>query len=170
MKFLTCLLICAGLAAGQLVQPQPPPPSPPPTSAAKPAPKPAKAPGTKPATSPKPAARTAAKPPTGFTIPAGAKQVEPGLFRWTDPNGKTWMYRTTPFGVSRWAASEEDTKLEAVAKNTTAVEQGDSIKFERVTPFGKRTWVVKKTDMDETEQAIWDHQQQKTATAKAAKE
>ena len=36
------------------------------------------------------------------TIPAGAKLVEPNLYRYTDSNGKTWKYRQTPFGFSKW--------------------------------------------------------------------
>ncbi len=33
-------------------------------------------------------------------IPKGANEVEPNLFRYTDPQGKTWIYRKIPFGVS----------------------------------------------------------------------
>src|SRR5258708_36009092 len=44
----------------------------------------------------------AAKGATGPTLPSGAKQVEPGLYRYTDGQGKTWMYRNTPFGLAKW--------------------------------------------------------------------
>src|ERR1700686_4657622 len=36
------------------------------------------------------------------TIPQGAEEVGPNLFRYTDPQGKRWMYRNTPFGPSKW--------------------------------------------------------------------
>lgn len=120
----------------------------------------------------KPVPKTAMKrPPTGLTVPPDAKEVSPGLYHWTDKTGKGWMYRRTPFGVSRWADDSEDTKRKAVAEQTTAVEQGDSIRFERSSPFGKRTWVRKKSELDETEQQIWARQQEKnSASRKADKE
>jgi hypothetical protein len=120
-----------------------------------------------------PAARTAAKPapkkaPPRMTVPPGAVQVSPGLYRWTDKEGKGWMYRSTPFGVSRWPQDEADTKQTAGSEHTTAVEQGDSIRFQRSTPFGKRTWVRKKTELDETERQIWAHQQARNAAGRKA--
>src|ERR1700683_1788928 len=36
------------------------------------------------------------------SIPDGAKLVEPNLYRYTDSDGKTWNYRQTPFGISKW--------------------------------------------------------------------
>src|SRR6202453_791272 len=36
------------------------------------------------------------------SIPASATQVEPNLYRYTDSDGKTWNYRQTPFGISKW--------------------------------------------------------------------
>ena len=104
------------------------------------------------------------------TVPAGAVEVSPGLYRWQDKDGKSWMYRRTPFGVSRWEEGADDSKQKAVINQTTAVEEGDSVRFERETPFGKRSWVRKKTEMDETEQKIWARQQEKSAARKAEKE
>ena len=145
MKLLTYLLMmCAGLAAAD----QP----------AKPAPHAI-------------AKQPVKKAPAGLKVPADATEVSPGLYHWTDGAGKGWMYRRTPFGVSRWADDSEDTKQKAIVEQTTAVEQGDSIRFERSSPFGKRTWVRKKTELDETEQKIWAHQQEKTsASGRAEKE
>ena len=119
---------------------------------------------------PAPAAKPAAKP-APLTVPAGAVQVSPGLYRWTDKDGKGWMYRRTPFGVSRWEAkSDAAGGQKAIIEQTTAVEHGDSIRFERVTPFGKRSWVKKKADLDETEQKIWARQQANSAARTAEKE
>jgi hypothetical protein len=52
-------------------------------------------------------ARAAAKSPDAGApaLPAGATEVEPNLYRYTDAQGKTWMYRRTPFDrrlSSRW--------------------------------------------------------------------
>ena len=52
---------------------------------------------------------------------------------------------------------------------TIAVEQGDSIRFEQATPFGKRTWVRKKTELSETEQRIWDQSKKSSGTPAAGK-
>jgi hypothetical protein len=113
-------------------------------------------------------AKPAAKPPAPLTVPASAVQVSPGLYRWTDKDGKAWMYRRTPFGVSRWEEDSEDTKQKAIIQQTTAVEQGDSVRFERVSPFGKHTWVKKKTELDETEQKIWARQRDNSAASRTA--
>ena len=78
------------------------------------------------------------------------------------------MYRKTPFGIARWEEDSEDTKQKAVISQTKAVEQGDSVRFERVSPFGKRTWVKKKTDLDETEQKIWARQRDNSTASRTA--
>src|SRR5450755_2430164 len=74
------------------------------------------------------------------TIPAGAKEIEPGLYRYTDPQGKTWLMRKTPFGVGKW----EDKPAEPVAAPstvpTTITDLGDSYQFVRDTPFGPSKW------------------------------
>jgi hypothetical protein len=53
---------------------------------------------------------------------------------------------------------------------TTAREEGDSIRFERSSPFGRRSWLRKKTELNESEQAIWATQQKNKAATHAAKE
>jgi hypothetical protein len=125
-------------------------------------------------TSAPPAAKQTRKLPAAIVIPKDAVETSPGLFRWTDKDGKAWMYRKTPFGVRRWQADAEDAPRSAPDASrsvphkpaesglrTTAVEQGDSIRFEEATPFGKRTWVRKKTELNDKEQSIWDLQRKK---------
>jgi hypothetical protein len=112
--------------------------------------------------------RAPSKGPVPLAIPNGAHSVSPGLYRWTDPQGKVWMYRQTPFGVSRWPEDEDNSKLRVVAEETHATEVGDSIRFERPTPFGKQVWTRKKSDLDDTERMIWAHQQEKAAPANTA--
>lgn len=106
------------------------------------------------------------KPVAVTAIPKDAVETTPGFYRWTDKDGKAWTYRRTPFGVTRWPEQQGMyDKQNSQDQETTAVEEGDSIRFERLTPFGKRTWVRKKTEMNETEKAIWANQQQKTGAA-----
>jgi hypothetical protein len=100
-----------------------------------------------------------------ITIPAGAIEVEPYTYRYTDKEGKKWIYRKTPFGISRW---EEKPGVEASQKAqdeksrlidlTSAVEDGDSIRFERAWPFGKTSWNRKKTELNEVESAVWNRE------------
>src|SRR6267154_6461776 len=75
---------------------------------------------------------------SGPKLPSGAKEVEPGLYRYTDPQGKTWMYRNTPFGLAKWedkpVAATAPVVEPVVAVSTTDL--GDSVQFVRQTPFG----------------------------------
>jgi hypothetical protein len=97
------------------------------------------------------AAQAAASAPT---LPSGAKEVEPGLYRYTDAQGKTWLYRNTPFGLAKWedkpaASTAPVPPPPAVAVTTTDL--GDSVQFVRQTPFGPQKWTKKKTELTETE-------------------
>ena len=125
-------------------------------------------------TSPPPPAKQTKKPPAVTAIPKDAVETTPGFYRWTDKDGKVWTYRRTPFGVTRWPAESVNMGQEAADKQnaaggrTTAVEAGDSIRFEQATPFGKRTWVRKKTALNETEQKVWDLQRKNSAASRTA--
>lgn len=125
-------------------------------------------------TSPPPAAKAAKKAPADNGIPKDAVATSPGFYRWTDKTGKVWTLRKTPFGVSRWPADSENegqgaaVKQSAASERTIAVEQGDSIRFEQVTPFGKHTWVRKKSDLNESEQRIWDLQRKNSTASRTA--
>jgi hypothetical protein len=95
------------------------------------------------------------------SIPAGASQVEPNLFRYTDSSGKTWMYRQTPFGISRWEESSVGSPQAAApqaaspkADPVAITDLGDSVKFEKKTPFGGSSWVRKKSDLNAEEKAL----------------
>jgi hypothetical protein len=100
-----------------------------------------------------------AQPAPTMAIPAGAKLVEANLYRYTDSTGKTWNYRQTPFGVSRWeetstpsaqpAPQSSETKSAPVA----VTDLGDSYRFEKKTPFGHSSWTRKKSELTDEEKA-----------------
>lgn len=79
-----------------------------------------------------------------------------------DEHGKKWLEVLTPFGLARFedntagASSliEEGKKKEL--ELTRAVEDGDSVRFERPGPFGTYRWTKKKTELDALEQAAWN--------------
>lgn len=91
-----------------------------------------------------------------LTVPSGATEVEPYLYRFQDAEGKKWLYRRTPFGVVRM----EDKPVVAapvpaeVSSPIKVTDQGDTVKFERKTPFGPRSWIRKKTELGEDEKAM----------------
>jgi hypothetical protein len=88
-------------------------------------------------------------PPKALTIPAGAVEIEPGLWKHTDAAGKLWHYRRTPFSVVRF---EPEPEMQPVPEsNLKAVEQGDNVRFEKRTPFGVTTWTKKKSELNEEE-------------------
>jgi hypothetical protein len=88
------------------------------------------------------------------TVPAEAKQVGPNLYRLTDSNGKTWNYRKTPFGVSKWEEASTPAPQPVVSQPIAVTDLGDSYRFEKKTPFGASTWVRKKSELTDQEKAL----------------
>jgi hypothetical protein len=112
----------------------------------------------KPGAKTKPAAKAAAVKP--LKIPAGAVESDGG-WRYTDAQGKKWIYRKTPFGVARME-DKPDTRpaVQAVRpEDVKATESGEYIRFERPGPFGTYKWQAKKTELNELEQAAWKRAQ-----------
>lgn len=92
---------------------------------------------------------------SAVTVPRGATEVEPHLFRFTDAQGKNWMYRETPFGIAKW----EETKAPAapVARDSNPVrvtDLGSRVQFERDTPFGVSRWTRDKSELSDDEKAL----------------
>lgn len=94
-----------------------------------------------------------------LAIPAGAVAVESNLYRHTDAQGKTWIYRQTPFGTTRMEAQSVAPVRPEAWDNTRAWDDGDAIRFERPGPFGVYRWRTKKPELDAAEQAFWARQQ-----------
>ena len=132
---------------------------------------PYKAPVTKTKVVAKPTATSAAKPsPTPATpkdgpiqgIPAAAVQMDETTYRYQekDPSGKpgkVWLYRRTPFGVSRIEenkAADIGKVLPAPETPATVTDLGDSYRFERSGPFGTKVWTKKKSELTPEERAI----------------
>ena len=100
-------------------------------------------------------------------IPAEAVQDADGDYRYTDPQGKKWIYRKTPFGVARLEDTRERTAAKAAAADGAgikATEAGDTVRFERLGPFGVWKWEKKKSELDETEKAALKNSQANNKT------
>ena len=129
---------------------------------------------------PKPAATAAAAdqaPPAG--VPAKAVLVEPGIWKDTDTKGKTWLYKVSPFGVSKVAEKPEPASgssgnmyagtVSAAEKpsNVVATIDGDTIRFQQPTPFGTKKWTRKVSDeMENDERTAYERARQSKASAK----
>ena len=103
-------------------------------------------------------------------VPAGATEIAPQAWRYTDKDGKTWIYRQTPFGLMR--AEEQQKKPTTEAPSIKATDLGDSVRFEQQTPFGVRAWTKNKTELTADEKSwfeAWNRSVKgSTVTAKPA--
>jgi hypothetical protein len=103
--------------------------------------------------------------PRSEQIPKGAVRVEPNLYRYVDPQGKTWFYRQLPFGVSKY--EDKPAEPTAVSEQPAAIvrDLGDSVEFQRQTPFGVSKWMRKKADLTDEEKGLIAADQAKRAGA-----
>lgn len=100
-------------------------------------------------------------PPRAIEIPAGAVETHAGTWKHTDTAGRKWIYRKTPFGVARLedkggdaATPSRDAAVRAVPPaeaKVKAVEEGDTIRFEKPGPFGVYRWSRQASDLSEAE-------------------
>jgi hypothetical protein len=109
----------------------------------------------------KPAAQTQKG---SIAIPPDAVEIGPHVYRYKDANGKSWIYRNTPFGISRMEelnpgqapAALMDGPAPPAANNkikVSAVDKGDTVRFEQQTPMGPRVWERKKSELTPQESA-----------------
>jgi hypothetical protein len=101
-------------------------------------------------------------------IPAEAVLGADGDYHYTDPQGKKWIYRKTPFGVTRMEDTPQLAAANAAAAGGAgikATEDGDTVRFERQGPFGLWKWEKKKSELDETEKAALANSQANDKTA-----
>ena len=114
--------------------------------------------------------------PGRLTLPKEAVKIEPFTYRYKDPEGKVWIYRQTPFGLVRYEEPKQESrdsgsaaaKPEAPPPGLKAFDEGDSIRFERMGPFGKYTWRRKKGDLTREERLAWQAAQKAAAAAPAS--
>ncbi|MCC6291874.1 MAG: hypothetical protein IT164_04450 [Bryobacterales bacterium] len=89
--------------------------------------------------------------PTLPPLPEGAVQFEANAWRVTEKDGKAWIYRRTPFGFSRY--QEGSLPAEEPLTGLVAADKGDTVEFQRKTPFGVSKWTKKKDELDANELA-----------------
>jgi hypothetical protein len=95
-----------------------------------------------------------------LVIPKDAVANANGTYAYTDKEGKKWIYSKTPFGVWR----TQDTGAAPVASPESkdqfvkVIDAGETVKFERQSPFGTTKWEKKKTDLTDEERALVQQQ------------
>jgi hypothetical protein len=120
----------------------------------------------------KAASTAAAAPASGpVSIPTDAVEVEPGLFEAKDETGKVWHYTRTPFGVRKFPPERlKDTTAVEAARIAVLSQDGETVKFERKTPFGTTAWSKSKDKLNAAEKlALAKSAENKNATATAKK-
>jgi hypothetical protein len=109
---------------------------------------------------------------TGGRIPDGvpkdAVELEAGRYRWKDEKGQAWIYQSSATGMMKTREVEgEDAKQGPLGAKIAAAgsdalhlvsvkEEGDSLRFTKPGPFGKYSWVKKKTQLDDDEKKVWE--------------
>ena len=96
--------------------------------------------------------------PAETQIPSGATPTDDGSFRYTDAAGKKWLYRNTPFGVSKVEDKPAVPVTQRVDETIKATEDGDTVRFEKTSPFGVTKWQKKRAALTAEEQAVLDRQ------------
>ena len=87
-------------------------------------------------------------------IPKEAIRVEPNLYRYVDAQGKVWLYRQLPFGVSKYEEKPAVPTPVDEQPATLVHDLGDSVEFQRNTPFGVSKWNRKKADLTDEEKGV----------------
>lgn len=106
-------------------------------------------------------AKTAKKPaPSTQTVPAGAKEIEPGTYRWVDPKGVAWIYTKTPFGLMKGPEKKNEMPDGAATAGWRVTDLGENLEFEKPYPFGGTyRWTRKKTELTDLESEFWQRSQ-----------
>jgi glucose/arabinose dehydrogenase len=118
---------------------------------------------TPPANSKKKRSKSAAvKKPAGpvaqtLTLPADAVQNPDGTYSYTDKEGKKWIYSKTPFGVMRSLDGGNSSAPTPSGQSWNKVtDNGDTVTFERETPFGPIRMEKKKSELTDEERGMLD--------------
>ena len=117
------------------------------------------------------AAPAPAAPVKRLEIPAGAVERD-GRYFYTDADGKKWIYVRTPFGASRMednGGAAPAVKPAEPFANVKITESGDTVTFERPSPFGTAKWQKKKSELTDEEKAALHRRTQEDAARPAAK-
>jgi hypothetical protein len=111
----------------------------------------------------------AAKPATPvaqpLVIPNDASPNSDGTYSYTDKDGKKWIFSKTPFGVSKiqdMTGSAPAIAAAPAGQYMKATDNGETVKFERQSPFGTTKWEKKKSELTDEERGVVERQTAKS--------
>ena len=118
-----------------------------------------------------PSQKAAAAPAAPLTPPQDAEKLDENTYRSKDSSGKVWIFQKTPFG---WTRSQEGATVARTAvledpANSLRVSsvQGETIQFEKPTPFGVSRWSRKKSELTQEESEALSRFENPGASARA---
>ena len=93
-------------------------------------------------------------------LPATAKPNGVNQWAYTDPQGQEWIYKRTPFGLTRLPkpgsplaqAQGQNAMPSRLHEGISVREDGDTVHFSRTGPFGLMKWSKKRDELSEAEQ------------------
>jgi hypothetical protein len=97
-------------------------------------------------------------------IPKAAVASPDGSFVWTDKAGQKWAFWNTPFGVVKNPVADPAPPSAAAVTTdalTKVVDKGDTVRFERTTPFGISAYEKQKSALNEEERRLYEASQTK---------
>ena len=100
------------------------------------------------------AAKTTAIAP--LTLPTAAAPSGPNQWTHTDAQGKEWIYRQGPFGLTRAPKHAAVVSESRLHEGISVVEQGDLVHFSRQGPFGLTQWTKKLDEVNEVERTAME--------------
>jgi hypothetical protein len=98
-------------------------------------------------------------------IPNDASPNSDGTYSYADKAGKKWIFSKTPFGVSRTQDMSGSAPAMAAApagQYMKATDNGETVKFERQSPFGTTKWEKKKSELTDEERGVVERQTAKS--------
>ena len=107
-------------------------------------------------------------------LPAGAVKLDEQTYKAKDKDGKTYVYRRTPFGVSKITEEQFIKQNEAALikpsteSSVKVTDLGSEYKFERAHPFGVQMWKKAKKDLTDDEKAYVEKTLKPAAASSAA--
>lgn len=96
-------------------------------------------------------------------LPADAVKIQDGVYKAKDASGKIWIYARTPFGYTKSdeATFKEALRASEVPSMRVAAIEGEKVKFERDSPFGKSVWSKAVPDLTPEERSALEAYQAK---------
>ena len=91
-----------------------------------------------------------------LTLPTAAVPSGPNQWTHTDAEGKEWIYRQGPFGLTRAPKQAAVVSESRLHEGISVVEQGDRVQFSRQGPFGLTQWTKKLNEVNEVERTAME--------------